>query len=168
MSDLRTLFCEFLTLWYQNCLRTDGESSKGIVRDIRAWLRTVDGGRWTFEDYCLTRQVTYETIWASEVANNVSSNLQNTPSKTKALALKELDPEQQKEVASKTAYDYIKGHLKGSPEGVQGRPAVRLMTNTPLRQSVSDMAEGHDDRRSAVVASRECYLQTKPICSLGH
>jgi len=63
----------------------------------------------TFEEYCekrwgYCRQTAYEYMDAAAVAANVSSNLHNRPSKTQALVLKALDPDQQREVAAATDF----------------------------------------------------------------
>ena len=63
----------------------------------------------TFEEYCekrwgFCRQTAYEYMNAAAVAANVSSNLHNRPSKTQALALSALDPDQQKEVEADTDF----------------------------------------------------------------
>jgi hypothetical protein len=63
----------------------------------------------TFEEYCekrwgFCRQTAYEYMDAAAVAANVSSNLHNRPSKTQALVLKALDPDQQKEVEADTDF----------------------------------------------------------------
>jgi hypothetical protein len=63
----------------------------------------------TFEEYCekrwgFSRQTAYEYMDAAAVAANVSSNLRNRPSKTQALVLKALDPDQQKEVEADTDF----------------------------------------------------------------
>ena len=63
----------------------------------------------TFEEYCekrwgYCRQTAYEYMDAAAVAANVSSNLHNRPSKTQALVLSALDPDQQKEVEADTDF----------------------------------------------------------------
>jgi hypothetical protein len=63
----------------------------------------------TFEEYCekrwgFSRQTAYEYMNAAAVAANVSSNLHNRPSKTQALVLSALDPDQQKEVEADTDF----------------------------------------------------------------
>jgi len=88
----------------------------------------------TFEEYCekrwgYCRQTAYEFMDAAAVAANVSSNLHNRPSKTQALVLKALDPDQQKEVAAATDFanttvknlkakiDKIRGVARGAGAG---------------------------------------------------
>jgi hypothetical protein len=84
------------------------EAGKAL-QEIQKWKLYKKDKYNTFEEYCekrwgYCRQTAYEYMDAAAVAANVSSNLHNRPSKTQALVLKALDPDQQREVAAATDF----------------------------------------------------------------
>jgi phage N-6-adenine-methyltransferase len=91
-------------------LRTYQEVGQALdeIRERRLYR---EQGHATFEEYCRerwgwnSRQVSYNYIAASRVAENVQTTGQNTPSLSQAVELAALEPEQQREVAQAVEAD---------------------------------------------------------------